>query len=74
MWHMTQADPQQTPDVEPALLPIKHAATILGLSAWTTYKLCDQGRLESVYQGARRYVVAASIPTYIDSLSSTPSA
>jgi hypothetical protein len=62
------------PAVEPALLPIKVAAARLSLSAWTVYKLCDAGRLTSVYQGKRRYVVAESIPVYIESLSSTPSA
>lgn len=58
----------------PALLTIKATAAKLSLSIWSVYSLCDQGRLESVYQGARRFVKASSIDAYIDTLSPVPEA
>lgn len=71
LWRMGNLDSgEDLPD----LLTIKATAAKLSLSIWSVYQLCDNGRLESVYQGARRFVVADSVPAYIKSLSAVPEA
>lgn len=63
-----------TPPVEPLFLTVQVVAKQLGLSVWSVYTLLDEGKLEGVYQGRRRYVVPASVPAYVASLSPTPDA
>jgi excisionase family DNA binding protein len=56
------------------LYKIKDAAELLSISTWKVYKLADEGRLESVYQDSGRFITAAGLDAYVDSLSSTPPA
>jgi excisionase family DNA binding protein len=63
-----------TPPADPLFLTVQQVATQLSLSVWAIYTLLDQGKLEGVYQGRRRYVIPESVDAYVDSLSSTPSA
>jgi excisionase family DNA binding protein len=74
MAHITPPEANASAHIEPLFLTVRQAATKLGISTYTVYKMLDAGTLDGVYQGARRYVVAASIPAYIASLSSTPPA
>lgn len=55
-------------DEQELLIPVKEAAKRLSLTPWSTYKLCDDGVLEAVYQGRRRYVVVASLREYVNGL------
>ncbi len=50
------------------LISVKEAARRLSLTPWSVYKLADDQQIKSVYQGRRRYVVAASLNEYIESL------
>ena len=77
VWHMSKPTSPQTDAVaavEPVFLTVQQAALKLSLSTFSIYKMLDDGRLDGVYQGARRYVVAESVPKYVASLSSTPPA
>ena len=51
---------------------IREAAELLRLTTWSVYKLCDDGSLEAVYQGRRRYVTADGLAAYVASLPNTP--
>lgn len=55
-------------DEQQLLIPVKEAAQRISLTPWSTYKLCDDGVLESVYQGRRRYVVVESLNAYVEGL------
>ena len=57
-----------TERAEPILCSIKDAATRLGVTPWSVYKLADDQRIRTVYQGRRRYVVVESLHEYVDSL------
>jgi excisionase family DNA binding protein len=61
-----------TTSTGPLLLSIEKAAEALSLSKWMVYRLADSGDLESVYQGRRRYIVAASLAAYVEGLPTTP--
>lgn len=50
------------------LISVKEAARRLSLTPWSVYKLADDQQIKSVYQGRRRYVVAASLNEYIENL------
>lgn len=53
---------------DPISVSVKKAAEMTGLSKWTIYKRCDEGAIESVYDGSRRLVVTASLRAYIANL------
>jgi excisionase family DNA binding protein len=60
--------PDTSPAPDPITVSVKEAAKRTGLSSWTIYKLLDDGKVVSVYEGTRRLVVYASLRTYIASL------
>ena len=55
---------------QPLLITVKAAAEKLSLTPWSVYRLLDNGSIESVYQGRRRYVVFASLAEYVHGLPS----
>lgn len=60
-------------DIEaPLLITVKAAAEKLSLTPWSVYRLLDQGLIESVYQGRRRYVVVGSLAEYVAGLPTAP--
>jgi len=61
-------------NADPLLITVKAAAERLSLTPWSVYRLLDDQKIESVYQGRRRYVVMASLREYADSLPNTPAA
>lgn len=57
-----------TSSIEPIFVSVVDAARILALSRWQVYALCDEGRIESHYEGRRRLVRVDSLRAYADSL------
>lgn len=55
-------------NVDPLLITVKAAAERLSLTPWSVYRLLDEQKVESVYQGRRRYVVMESLREYVESL------
>lgn len=58
---------EETPTA-PLHVSVKEAAAILGLSRNQTYRLLDQGSIESRYVGTRRLVVLDSLHSFARSL------
>lgn len=54
--------------MDPIFLTIKDAATSLGTSRYTIYKLLKEGALAGQYHGNRRLVRVESLKAYADSL------
>ena len=54
--------------LDPIFVSVKDAARLLGLSTWVCYKLLDEGRIESRYEGRRRLVSVESLREYAASL------
>ena len=50
------------------LCTIKQAAERLAVTPWSVYKLADDQRIKTVYQGRRRYVVVDSLREYVETL------
>lgn len=59
-------------ELQPIFVSVKQAAVLLGLTTWSVYKLCDDGKVESRYHGKRRLVVLASVQEYAAGLPDTP--
>lgn len=57
---------------DPLLITVKAAAERLSLTPWSVYRLLDDQKIQSVYQGRRRYVVMESLREYAESLPTTP--
>ena len=55
-------------NVDPLLITVKAAAEQLSLTPWSVYRLLDEQKVESVYQGRRRYVVMDSLRDYVETL------
>ena len=58
------------PDTSPKPLTVrvKKAAELTGLSKWTIYKLCEEQKIESRYDGTARLIVFESLERYIANL------
>lgn len=54
--------------IEPIFVSVEDAAKALGISKWSCYKLCDEERIETRYQGRRRLVVVDSLRRYATTL------
>lgn len=52
----------------PLLCSIKSAAERLDVTPWYVYKLADDKKIRTVYQGRRRYVVVESLQEYVETL------
>lgn len=61
-----------TPIEAPLLITVKAAAERLSLTPWSVYKLLDEQKIASVYQGRRRYVVMESLLAYVAELPNVP--
>ena len=59
-------------ETDPLLITVKDTADRLSLTPWSVYKLLDENKIHSVYQGRRRYVVMSSLAEYVEGLSSRP--
>lgn len=59
-------------ELEPIFVSVKKAAQMLDLVPWSVYKLCNEGKLESQYQGRRRCIRLESVRAYADGLPETP--
>lgn len=59
-------------ELEPIFVSVKKAAQMLDLVPWSVYKLCNEGKLEAVYQGRRRSIFLSSVREYAKSLPETP--
>ena len=55
---------------DPILIETAEAARILGISKQLVYKLCDEEKLRSRYQGRKRLVFYASCVDYAEGLPS----
>jgi hypothetical protein len=60
--------PDTSPTLKPITVRVKKAAEFSGLSPWTIYKLADQGKIESRYEGSARLILLASLEDYINNL------
>lgn len=58
--------------LDPISVSVDEAAKALGISRWSCYQLCDEGKLEARYLGRRRLVSVASLRAYFDSLPTVP--
>ena len=58
-------------EIPPIFVSVKKAAAMLDITPWSMYKLLDDGKVDSVYQGSRRNVVLSSLYEYAESLPST---
>lgn len=56
------------PESDALLITVKEAADRLSLTPWSVYRLLDDKKIASVYQGRRRYVVVESMREYVDNL------
>ena len=72
VWELVRYTEAASEGIEPIFISVKEAAKALGLSPWSTYQLCDEGKLDSRYQGRRRLVLVKSVRDYAASLPSTP--
>lgn len=61
-----------TPIEPPLLITVKAAAERLSLTPWSVYRLLDEQRIDSVYQGRRRYVIVESLHAYVAGLPVVP--
>lgn len=50
------------------LITVKEAADRVSITPWSMYRLLDEQRIASVYQGRRRYVVVESLNQYVSEL------
>lgn len=60
-----------SPGINPITVSVKQAAQMLGLSTAHTYRLLEDGKVESRYSGRRRLVLVDSLHKYVDSLPHT---
>jgi len=58
--------------IDPITISVKDAAAALGVAPMTIYRLCDQGVIQSGYQGRKRLVYVASLREYADNLPTAP--
>lgn len=59
--------------IEPIFISVKQAAEALSLTPWTVYRLLDDQKIASRYEGRRRLVSVKSLREYADSLPIYPS-
>lgn len=56
------------PDSDALLITVKEAADKLSVTPWSVYRMLDDDKIRSVYQGRRRYVVVESLREYVENL------
>lgn len=54
------------PAIDPIYISVKDAAEALAVSTFQVYKLLDQQKIESRYEGTRRLVVVTSLREYAE--------
>jgi excisionase family DNA binding protein len=59
--------------IEPIFISVKQAAQVLSLTPWTIYKLLDDQKIASHYEGRRRLVSIESLREYAKNLPIYPS-
>jgi excisionase family DNA binding protein len=57
--------------ITPIFVSVREAAQMLSLDTWTVYKLLNEQRIKSQYEGRRRLVNVQSLHDYADSLPTT---
>lgn len=67
-------EPRTVSNLDPLLITVKEAAGVLSITPWSVYRLLDDQKIESRYQGRRRYVVVSSLHEYVETLSASPAA
>jgi len=63
---MTKAK-QRLLEHEPLTVPIRTAATMLGIGRSTLYELLDAGEIETIKVGRRRLVLVAGLKAFVES-------
>lgn len=62
------------PPIDPIFISVKQAAEALSLTPWTVYRLLDDQKIASHYEGRRRLVSVSSLREYAANLPIYPTA
>lgn len=57
--------------IDPIFVSVKEAAQALSLSTWKVYRLLDDQKIVSQYEGGKRLVLVESLREYAGSLPTT---